>query len=97
MPYLSLMATTTNNTYFTNIRDAREAALIASQADGSRYFWIGNCFGWFVESASRLPIHAPSDASDWSGQTGTYWKNGKERSFTEKQRIADQNATPIMH
>ena len=76
---------------------ARAAALEASRADGSRYFWIEDCFGWFIASGKRLPVQSPSDGTHWSGVTGTYWKNGKERRFTEKQRIADQNATPTLH
>jgi hypothetical protein len=87
---------TTTDTNFRTIDEARAAALAASQDDASRYFWIENCFGWFVNSANRLAIHTPSYASDWSGKTGSYWKNGKERNFSEKQRIADQNATPTM-
>lgn len=87
---------TTTDTTFATIAHAKAAALAASQADPSRYFWIVNCFGWVVISANRLAVQTPSDGSDWSGQTGSYWKNGKERRFSEKQIIADQNATPMM-
>jgi hypothetical protein len=93
------METTTAHltaTFFANIDDARQAAIAASQEDASRYFWIEDCFGWCVCSASRLQIHTPSDATDFTGNTGTYWRNGKERSFTDAQRIADQNATPTL-
>ena len=91
------MATTTDTTkIFSNLDEVREAIIAASTADPSSYFWISNCFGWVINSANRLPVHAPSDGSHWSGMTTSYWKGGKERNFSEKQRIADQNATPMM-
>ena len=85
----------TNNT-FQRLDDARIAALDYSRRHPRAYVTIGSCFGWIVESHKRLNVHAPSDAKHWSGQTGTYWLNGKEKPFTTAQRVADQNATPTM-
>jgi hypothetical protein len=82
---------------FSVLDEARAEALRRSRANPSRYYWISDCFGWIIVDAARLHVFAPSDGTHWSGRTGTYWKNGKERAFTEKQRIADQNATPAMH
>jgi len=91
------MATTTDTTtIFSNLNEARDAIVTASASDPSSYFWISNCFGWVINSGKRLPVNAPSDGSHWSGMTASYWKGGKERNFSEKQRIADQNATPMM-
>ena len=81
---------------YTTLGEARNAALRESEAAPSLYFWVSNCFGWVIDSAQRLPVHAPSDGSHWNGAGGSYWKGGKERDFSEKQRIADQNATPTL-
>jgi len=81
---------------YTTIEEARAAILKESQAAPSLYFWITDCFGWLIISAKRLPVHAPSQGSHWSGSTSSYWKAGKERDFSDRQRIADQNATPTM-
>jgi hypothetical protein len=81
---------------YTTLSEARDAALRESEAAPSLYFWIYDCFGWAIDSAQRLPVYAPSDGTHWSGRTGSYWKAGKERDFSDKQRIADQNATPTL-
>ena len=107
-PYSSDMATTAHHeepamttfdskTHYANLEDARKVALAASIADPSRYFYIHELFGWYVCAEKRLNVFAPSDGTSIWGHTGTYWKNGKEKPFTKRQRIADQNATPIMH
>jgi len=89
------MKTTTNTqNIFNDIDEARAFALAESKKNPTSYYLITSCFGWFVESASRLRVQSPSDATHFSGQTGTYWKNGKEKPFTEKQKIADELATP---
>ena len=81
---------------FTSLNDARAEALRISIAHPTLYVTIGSCFGWIVSTSKRLNVFAPSDYADPFGRTGTYWLKGVEKRFTEKQRIADQNATPMM-
>lgn len=85
------------STTYTSLPEARRAALALSQKNPTMYVAIGNCFGWMVVMHKRLNVFAPSDYTDTFGRTGTYWLNGKEKAFTAKQRIADQNATPDMN
>lgn len=79
---------------FNRLSDARAEALKQSVANPKLYYTITSCFGWMVTGAKRLNVFAPSDASDWSGRTGTYWLNGVEKPFTAAQKIQDDLATP---
>ncbi len=79
-----------------NLDDARAYAAAYSQQHPRAYVTIESCFGWLVVSRKRLHRFAPSDATHFSGKTGTYWLNGHEKPFTSAQRISDQNATPAM-
>ena len=45
----------------------------------------------------RLNVHTPTDGPCWiPNDRRAYWKNGKKRLFTDRQKIADQNATPTL-
>ena len=76
---------------FNDLDDARRYALNFSRKNTTLYVTLHACFGLMVETSKRLNVFSPSDS-----YTKTYWLNGKEKSFTNAQRIADQNATPTM-
>ena len=70
---------------------ARAECLALSLDRPGEYIIPIACFGLFATVAKRLHTFAPSDAVfDW------YALNGKLRAFTGSQKIADQNATPIL-
>ena len=74
-----------------NESDARAECLKLSQDRPGEYIIPVACFGLFATVAKRLHTFAPSDAVfDW------YALNGKLKPFTGSQKIADQNATPIL-
>lgn len=75
---------------------ARKAALKLSGENPRAYVTITPAFGWMVTVSKRLNVFAPSDSTEPFGRTGTYWLNGVEKPFTQKQKIADQNKTPLM-
>lgn len=77
------------------IQEAKDFAQKLSAKNPSKYITLYSCFGLFAEINDRLHIHAPSDSGSPLLNTG-YWLKGKERPFTEKQSIADQNATPTL-
>lgn len=74
-----------------DVTTANKQALAYSKANPSQYVTLQACFGLFLSTSKRLNVFAPSDSVG-----GTYWKAGKVRTFTNKQRIADQRATPTM-
>lgn len=71
--------------------EARATALKLSRANPGMYVTIFSCFGAYCSIHKRLHVNAPTDS--WGN---SYWLNGKEKPFTEAQRIADQLATPTM-
>ena len=73
------------------LEDSKVMAERVSRQNPGKYITLYSCFGLFIEVASRLSVHAPSDSVG-----GCYWLNGKEKRFTEAQRIADQQATPTL-
>ena len=79
---------------YDTLAEARTAIRKLSNAHPKQYFIIVNEFGWLIDSKKRLHVFDPT--SQGLGASGTYWLNGKEKSFTTAQRIADQNATPLM-
>jgi len=84
----------TERTYYQNKPDTIKAGLAFSKANPNLYV-IALRWGFdqaYVTGNKRLNIFAPSDA-----MFGIYWLNGKQKKFTEKQIIADQNATPQMY
>ena len=83
----------TERTYYQNKPDTIKAGLALSKANPKLYV---TALRWgfdeaYVTTAKRLNVYAPTD-SLW----GIYWLNGKQKKFTAKQVIADQNATPMM-
>ena len=81
---------------FERLSAARAHALETSKKFPAEYVVISDCFGWMVTRIKRLGVFAPSDYSNWSGQTGTYWIGGKEKAFSAAQRMQDQIHTPEM-
>ena len=81
-------------TYYQNKRDTMEAGLTLSKANPKLYVTAEMMpfTGAYIMTYKRLNVFAPSDAL-W----GVYWLNGKQKNFTSKQVIADQNATPMMY
>jgi hypothetical protein len=79
---------------YATLAEARTAIRKLSNAHPKQYFIIANCFGWFIDNKKRLNVQDPS--SQGLGASGSYWLNGKEKSFTTKQRQADEAATPWM-
>ena len=81
-------------TYYQNKRDTLEAGLTLSKANPKLYVTAEMMpfTGAYVTTYKRLNVYAPSD-SLW----GVYWLNGKQKNFSDKQVIADQNATPMMY
>ena len=78
----------------THTRDSDEVKEIvrkASLKNPGVYYTVENWFGPVVFLHKRLHVFAPT-----SSVFGGYWLNGKFKRFTEKQRIADSNATPIL-
>ena len=80
--------------YYQNKRDTLEAGLTLSKANPKLYVTaqIWPFTGAYVTTHKRLNVFAPSD-SLWN----LYWLNGKQKNFSDKQVIADQNATPMMY
>ena len=74
-----------------NLTEARQSALRLSEERTGKYITLVACFGLFANVADRLHIFAPSDSIHTH-----YFLNGKEKPFTDSQRIANQNATPTM-
>jgi len=81
----------TEQTYYDNKADTIKACLAMSKANPKLYVTARNAFGAYVHTSKSLNVFAPSDS-----MFGIYWLNGKQKNFTAKQVIADQNATPYM-
>jgi len=75
----------------TNLTEARASALRLSEEHAGKYITLVACFGLFANIADRLHVFAPSDSVH-----DHYFLNGKEKPFTSRQKIANQNATPTM-
>lgn len=73
------------------IDEGRAFALKLSLDNPGLYVTLFTCFGLFARTDKRLHVCAPTDSYGTS-----YWLNGKEKTFTENQIIADQLATPTM-
>lgn len=83
-------------TFFDKLDDAKAAALAMSVQFPKDYVTVQPTFGWMVVRSKRLNVFAPSDSANPFGQSVGYWLNGKHKTFTPKQWVADQNATPMM-
>ena len=74
-----------------NLTEARAIALRLSEENAGKYITLVACFGIVANIADRLHTFAPSDSIH-----DHYFLNGREKPFTNSQRVADQNATPTM-
>lgn len=72
-----------------NLSEAKQFARHLSADNPGEYVLLIACFGLFATLHARLNVYAPSDSC-----IDTYWLNGKAHKFTDRQKIADQNATP---
>ena len=81
-----------NNKCYQTVSEAVKDAIKLSKANPKLYYTLYDCFGIFIAEHKRLNIFAPTDSF-----YKAYFKGGKEKLFTEAQRIADQNATPFMY
>ena len=72
--------------------EAKTEMVEMSKANPGKYLIPIACFGCaYAQVSHRLHVFSPSDAAqDW------YVLNGEVKQFTTAQRIADQNATPIL-
>tara|TARA_R110002073_G_scaffold324631_1_gene502752 strand:- start:249 stop:500 length:252 start_codon:yes stop_codon:yes gene_type:complete len=75
-----------------NAEEARKNAMKASIANKDKYVTLYACFGVFMKISKTLHVNEPSDSF-----CDTYWFNGKEKSFTVKQKIADEKNTPTLN
>jgi hypothetical protein len=71
--------------------EARKYAMKASIDNKDKYVTLYACFGVFIKVSKTLHVNEPSDSF-----CDTYWFNGKEKSFTVKQKIADEKNTPTL-
>ena len=76
-----------------SLKEGKVFAQKLSTDNPGKYITLCACFRLFAQIDKRLHIHAPSNSGNPFIDTG-YWLNGKHHPFTEKQCIADQNATP---
>ena len=62
-----------------------------SKINPNKYVYATACFGLYAAIEKHLNVFAPSDSYfDW------YVLNGKVKQFTNSQKIADENATPML-
>lgn len=74
-----------------NEQEAKVEAIKLSLDNPGQYVTTAALFGLFAFMSKQLDVQAPTDSKfKW------YVLNGKIKPFTTKQRIADQNATPLM-
>ena len=74
-----------------NEADAKTEAVKISLENPGSYVTVFACFGLCATVSKRLHVFAPSDSVfAW------YARNGKLKTFTEKQTIQDQIHTPVM-
>jgi|TARA_R110000744_G_scaffold7113_3_gene24387 hypothetical protein len=74
-----------------NEQDAKAEAVKLSLSNPGLYVKISACFGLFADLHKRLNVFAPTDTPfNW------YVLNGKIKTFTNAQVVADQIATPMM-
>ena len=72
--------------------EAKAEAVALSSANPGQYVIAWALFSTAYASIKpRLNVYAPTDSS-----FGWYALNGKAKKFSQRQIIADQNATPMM-
>ena len=74
-----------------NETEAKQFAKEFSLKNKGQYVTLFACFGLFLNHSKRLNVYAPSDSL-----FGDYWLNGVEKSFTTRQKIADEQSTPTL-
>ena len=74
-----------------NEADALAECVQISKENPGQYVTVTACFGLFATLTPRLHVFAPGDSP-----FGWYVLNGKAKLFTSAQKVADQNATPMM-
>ena len=73
-------------------QQAKTEIIALSKINPNKYIYVTSCFGLFATVEKYLNIYAPNDSYfNW------YVLNGKVKQFTNAQKIADQNATPMLH
>ena len=72
--------------------EAKQFAKEFSLKNGGQYVTLFACFGLFLNHSKNLNVFAPSDSL-----FGVYWLNGIEKSFTTKQKRADEKAAPTLN
>ena len=93
--YSSHQLTQENNKMIEAGKTKEEAVKFAKEASIENpdcYVTLFSCFGIFVKIHKRLNVFGPSDSL-----FGIYWLNGKEKTFTAKQKIAAEKATPSLY
>ena len=75
-----------------NESEAKQFAKEYSLKNPKVYVPLVSCFGIFLNTSKHLNVFAPSESL-----FNVYWLNGIEKSFTDKQKIADERATPSLH
>ena len=75
-----------------NEKEAKQFVKEFSIKNKGQYITLFANFGLFLSHSKRLNVFAPSDSL-----FGVYWLNGVEKSFTTKQKIADEQNTPTLN
>ncbi|MBT7081849.1 MAG: hypothetical protein HN929_10345 [Chloroflexi bacterium] len=76
-----------------NIQDCKKEITALSNDNPGKYITFFVDFGEaYYRVQNNLNVFAPSDSN-----CGVYALNGKLKSFTNSQRVADMNATPTMN
>ena len=79
----------------TTMQGIKAEAIAISKQNPKMYVLIHNTFGLYASLEKRLHVHAPGDIATLQG-IDWYAINGKIKKFTNRQQIADTNATPMM-
>jgi len=76
-----------------NVAAARKEAKTFSAKNRGWYITIGSAFGLFMHKSKTLHRFSPTDAVEGLRY---YYLNGKEKPFSEKQKLRDQISSPTM-
>ena len=75
-----------------NEAEAKKNCIRLSKENKGKYVYAVTAFGLFATIEKRLNVFAPTSSPfNW------YVLNSTVKQFTGSQKIADQNATPIMN
>jgi len=78
-----------------NMKSVKKEAVAISKKNPGMYVLVHNVFGLYASLSKRLNVHAPGDVATLLG-IDWYVLNGKVKTFSNKMKIADVNATPMM-